>query len=100
MNTADIRSAIIIARDKDANPIEVTEARFELWKAARGGQLREDKKPRYEYLDLICEIQRNSVDKGMCHVGEASGWCISGKELEDAIASLYEKRQTTDSLFI
>lgn len=100
MNSTKIRTAIIIAKDDKADVVELTEARHNLWEAARNGRLREDKEPRSEYLDLICEIQSNAASDGMCHVGDSSGWCIRGDELERALASLHQKRQESDSIFL
>lgn len=58
------------------------------------GMMRADSDPEREYLDLICEIQRQAIVNGNIHFGNSEDWCIFGNEIKAAIEALHMKRHS------
>lgn len=58
------------------------------------GMMRADSDPEKEYLDLICEIQRQAIVNGNTHFGNSVDWCIFGKDIKAAIEALHMKRHS------
>lgn len=58
------------------------------------GMMRADSDPEKEYLDLICEIQRQAIVNWNTHFGNSADWCIFGKDIKAAIEALHMKRHS------
>ena len=48
-----------------------------------------------EYTALMCEIQTNRT-VGHYHVETAENWCLSGREVHDAMLSLASRRNEAE----
>ena len=73
-------------------PPEANDFKAEIYKVIQSMETVDAcKDPEQEYLDLICEIQHNAIERGSCHVGSSSAWCIVGNEIREALESLHNR---------